>query len=64
MLFSAIHNPRAPDTLRDRVVYRRDVTVRDTRGALAGELQPHRVRRELARIFYIPGDFYVEPLPF
>ena len=52
MLFSAIHNPRAPDTLRDRIVYRRDVTVRDTRGALAGELQPPRVRKELARRFF------------
>ena len=45
-----MHHPRAPDALRDRVVYCSDVAVRDTRGSLAGLLQP--VRRELARRFY------------
>ena len=58
MMFRAIRHPQALDTLRDRIVYRRDVTVGDTRDALAGELQPSRVRRELARRFFcIPGDF-------
>ena len=52
MLFRAMYHPRAPDALRNRVVYRSDVTARDTRGALAGLLQPPRVRRELARRFF------------
>ena len=49
MVFRAAHHLRAPDALRDRMVYRSDVTARDTRGALAGLLQPPRVHRELAR---------------
>ena len=52
LMFGAIHHPRAPDTLRELVVYRRDVTIRDTRGALAGVLQPPRMRRELAKRFF------------
>ena len=52
MLFRSIHDPLAPDALRDRVVYRRDVAERDTRGTLSGLLQPPRVRREFARRFY------------
>ena len=52
MIFRAMHHRRAPDALRDTIVYRRDVTARDTRGALTGLLQPPRVRRELARRFF------------
>ena len=52
MLFRTMHDPLAPDALRDRVVYRRDVAERDTRGTLSGLLQPPRVRREFARRFY------------
>ena len=52
MIFRAMHHPRAPDTLRDLVVFRRDVATRDTRGALAGMLQPPRVHREFARRFF------------
>ena len=52
MIFRAMHHRPAPDALRDTIVYRRDVTARDTRGALTGLLQPPRVRRELARRFF------------
>ena len=39
MIFRAMHHRRAPDALRDTIVYRRDVTARGTGGALIGLLQ-------------------------
>ena len=49
MMSRIIHDPRASAALKERVVYRSDVSARDTRESVAGLLQLPRVRRELGR---------------
>ena len=52
MMHSILHNDQAPASLRERVVYRDTVSVRDTRATDAGQLQLPRVRTEHARKFF------------
>ena len=47
-----LYHPFAPRRLRDCIVHRRNVSVRDTRSTNAGFLELPRVRTELAKRFY------------
>ena len=49
MLHRLLNRLHVPQSLRDAVEYRRDVSVRGTRAAAAGQLQLPRVHTELAR---------------
>ena len=52
MLHRLLNRLHVPQSLRDAIEYRRDVSVRGTRAAAAGQLQLPRVLTELARRFF------------
>ena len=52
MVHWLITDQHAPVSLRERMVFRKDVSVRDTRATEAGQLQLPRVRTEHARHFF------------
>ena len=52
MLHRLLNRLHVPQSLRDAIEYRSDVSVRETRAAAAGQLQLPRVHTELARRFF------------
>ena len=52
MVHRLLNRLYVPQCLRDSISYRGDVSVRETRAAVAGHLQLPRVRTEMARRFF------------
>ena len=52
MLHRLLNRLHVPQSLRDAIEYRSDVSMRETRAAAAGQLQLPRVHTELARRFF------------
>ena len=59
MMHSLLNRLYAPQCLRGSISHRSDVSVRDPRAAVAGQLQLPRVRTELAKRFF--GSRAVSP---
>ena len=52
MLYRLFNHEHAPQSLRDLISYRSDVSARETRATAAGLLQPPRLRTEMAKRYF------------